>query len=411
MFSNFSKSINYKYTLFPLLASVGIFKLNTKSNSNSKSNKIVFCGGNHDDEEKVNTGRSISHRVGKIEQKLDFLIGRENVKIDLKDYPKFNKNSDSLLKRILDEGTWKRNHMLKTDEGYTINDLIQAGLDTPDHPIGLVSPSKDAYYTFEEILVNAASRFHNRNLKLSRYEKEDYPTVKNILNSTEDLLNSIIETIEITTHRNVDGYAFSSKISRFNRRELARNILQVLKSEESQIFEETGKFLSLENKDLFSSQNQNPFYRSCGFYRDWPDGRFIYVNNEQTLTLMVNEEDHLKIIQRVDDSSKVNKVKNLLNYFDLLDRLQNKLNFCFDENLGYLNSFVNNLGSATYFKIKIKVPENKIEEFKNYFKNNSDVEVNGINDSVEISNVTSFYNFSKFLIDLISAKNILVQDK
>jgi hypothetical protein len=405
MFSSFTKKLNYKHILFPFIASFSVLKLqklNTKSNT-------IHCGSSNseEDDSKISAGKTLNLKILKIEQKLDFLINKEATKIDSKDFPKFSKDNNSLLKKILDESVWRRNHMLLTEEGFNINDIIQAGIDNQDHPIGIVCPSKDAFFIFDEIFVNAASNFHSRNIRLTKYDKESYQIIKNILNTAEDFLTKIICSIEISTNRNVEGYNFSSKISRSYRRELARNILHILKSEESQVFEENGKFLSLENnKDLFSSEKQNPFYRSCGIYRDWPDGRFIYVNNDQTLHLVVNEEDHIKVIQKNEKNEK-NIVKYLLNYYDLLDKLHNKLNFVQDENLGYLNSFVNNVGSGCYYRVSLKVPKEKIEEFKNHFKNNSDLEIKIKGEDLEVSNNTSFYNFSQFLVDLVSAKNIL----
>ena len=76
--------------------------------------------------------------------------------------------------------------------------------------------------------------------------------------------------------------------------------LFLIKTKENNVFEKNGKFLSLENKsETFSVKEQNPLYRSAGFYRDWPDSRFIYVNADQQITLIANEEDHLKLILKI----------------------------------------------------------------------------------------------------------------
>lgn len=304
--------------------------------------------------------------------------------------------------------------MLSTEEGHNINDIIQPGLDNPDHPIGVVSTSKDSYFTFDDILVNIAQLYHNRNLRLKKYEKENFALIKNLINNLEDLLKNVVEEVEISANRNVENNLFSSKISRSDRRELARSILQVIKNEEGEIFEENGKFLSLEDtKDLFNSNNQNPFFRSCGFYRDWPDGRFIYVNNTNTLTLIVNEEDHLKMIQRCSFNEKQNNpVKCLMNYFEFLEKLHDKLNFVYDENLGYLTSLINNLGSGLNFSIKIKINKEKSEEFEKHFNNVNELSTKFVADRdnhkiYEISNNTTFYNFSKFLLEIASIKQLL----
>jgi len=320
---------------------------------------------------------------------------------------------NNLLKKVLDEKTWRKNMMLTTEEGHNINDIIQPGLDNPDHPLGVVATSKDAYFTFDDILINIAQLYHNRNMRLKKHEKENYALIKNLITTMEDLLNKIIEDVEISTHRNVDNHLFSSKISRSDRRELARSILQIIKTEESDIFDESGKFLSLEDtREVFNPNNQNPFFRSCGFYRDWPDGRFIYVNNSNTLNLVVNEEDHLKLIQRCNFNDKENnQIKFLLNYFDFLDKIHEKLNFAYDENLGFLTSLINNLGSGCNFNVKLLVSKEKGEDFEKYFGNISELSLKllGQKEDVnvyEISNNTTFYNFSKFLLELASMKEI-----
>lgn len=283
----------------------------------------------------------MNRKLSSIEYKLNYLLEKEACKVKQEDFPRFPKNCESLLKKLLDETTWKRNFMLQTDEGFDINDIIQSGLDNPDHPVGVIAVSKSSYYTFDEILIKAAEIYHNRNLRLNKYQKEDFTSLKTLLLENEDLFSKIIEDIEINTNRNLDGFVFPAKISRSERKNVARNILQVLKMKESTVFSETGKFLSLENsKDLFNPNNQNPFFRSSGFYKDWPEGRFIYINNSETLTLIVNEEDHLKIILKSDFNTK-----NITNYYNLVEALESQLQLSYSDNLGYLTSLVTNLGT------------------------------------------------------------------
>ena len=94
------------------------------------------------------------------------------------------------------------------------------------------------------------------------------------------------------------------------------NSVNNLKSNENEVFEEQGKFLSLEK--ALEISKQNPFFRSCGFYRDWPDGRFIYVNNNNTLSLVINEEDHIRLTQKSENEMNPKFVKHIINYFDLI---------------------------------------------------------------------------------------------
>jgi protein-arginine kinase len=230
--------------------------------------------------------------------------------------------------------------MLTTDEGISINDIIQPGLDNPDHPIGVVALSKDCYYTFEDILINIAKTYHHRNIKLAKYEKDNYGIIKSILINLDELMGKTLKEVELSCSRNIDGYLFSGRISRSDRREIQKRVTQFLKNNEQEIFDESGKYLLLENSaHQVPPSEQNQFFRSCGFYRDWPDGRFLYVNN--TLSLITNEEDHIKLVQTMSSGN----IKNLVSYFNLLEKLEKEFNICYDDHLGYLTSLPTNLGN------------------------------------------------------------------
>jgi hypothetical protein len=307
--------------------------------------------------------------------------------------------------------------MLTTEEGITINDIIQPGLDNPDHPVGVVALSKDCYFTFEDILVNIAKTYHNRNLKLAKYEKDNYGVIKSILSNMEEIISKYLKEIELSSSRNIEGYLFSGKISRSDRREIEKRVVQFLKNKEESIFDETGKFISLENSSQISPSEQNQFFRSCGFFRDWPDGRTIYLNNGNTLTLLTNEEDHIKLVQNTKKGGDINS-KHLISYFDLLESLEKEFPLAYDESLGYLTSLPTNLGkvyltigSGINFRLKLKVPKQSEEAITNHFKNITDLSVKASHEDdscvLEISNNTTFYNFSAFLIELINIKEYL----
>ena len=223
----------------------------------------------------------------------------------MKDYPYFINNFKfSLLKNILDEEVWRRNYNLRTKEGFTVNDIIQAGLDNPEHPIGVVAPSEDAYTSFEEILVSIATRFHKKNIKLTAHEKENYALVKNFLQNMEELINDNCVEYEIIANRNVSNFLFSSKISRSERKEIASFVINNIKKIEADVFGNTGVFVDLDKHDSPKKMQFNEFLKSAGIYRDWPDGRTIYFNSSNVFNAFINEEDHLKVILRQINDKK-----------------------------------------------------------------------------------------------------------
>ncbi len=210
-----------------------------------------------------------------------------------------------MLKNALDEDVWRRNHNLRTTEGHNINDIIQAGLDNQDHPIGVVATSADAYITFEEILIQIASNFHKKNLKLSTFEKENYPLVKNFLQNMEEIFNNYCVDYEIVVNRNLNNYNFSPKISRSDRKEVETSLINSIKKVEGDIFEQNGVFVDLTKHDSPNKMLFNEFLKAAGIYRDWPDGRTMYFNMNSLFNVFINEEDHFKLIIR----QKINENK------------------------------------------------------------------------------------------------------
>ncbi len=338
---------------------------------NLRNKNILYAkGGNgEEDEEKSSNMKNINSRLLRIEKKMDFLLERDSKDVvNENDFPKFhfsesslkkddislietNENDISLLKQILNEKIWKKIHMLTSEEGYNINDIIQPGIDNPDHPIGLVSYSKDCYYTFEDILISAAQKYHQRNLHLLKYERDTNDMIISVLNSMDNFLEKNIYEIKISTNRNLEGFPFSGKINRNQRREITSRLYEQIKKFENFIYEdqEKGKFSFFENKN---NDNQNvfnkkfdQFLQACGFYRDFPDGRMAYISNDGNINVITNIEDHLKIILDVKNNNDSGfSIKSLIDYFEFLKNLENSNRFCYDENLGYVNSLINNLG-------------------------------------------------------------------
>src|SRR5690606_15594853 len=93
-----------------------------------------------------------------------------------------------------------------------------------------------------------------------------------------------------------------------------------------------------------------------------------------------------------------------------MEKITKNLNFAYHENYGYLNTLPSNLGIGMYYKFLFSLSDKKEnhEQIKSYFKNNQYVHCEILNQNekyyLELSNTSSFYNFSSFLIDLVNIK-------
>jgi len=84
-----------------------------------------------------------------------------------------------------------------------------------------------------------------------------------------------------------------------------------------------------------------------------PHLRMLVVNGEQTISIMVNEEDHLRI-QTITPGFTLEDASALANRVD--DYLEETLDYCFDENYGYLTACPTNVGTGIRASVMLHLP-------------------------------------------------------
>ncbi len=83
------------------------------------------------------------------------------------------------------------------------------------------------------------------------------------------------------------------------------------------------------------------------------ENRALIVNDDTTVSVMVNEEDHLRI-QCLMSGLNLTEAFNEANKID--DILENKHNIAFDEQLGYLTACPTNLGTGLRASVMVHLP-------------------------------------------------------
>jgi protein arginine kinase len=86
---------------------------------------------------------------------------------------------------------------------------------------------------------------------------------------------------------------------------------------------------------------------------DRPQYRMLLVNQEQSISIMVNEEDHLRI-QAITPGFSLEGALTLANQMD--DYLEENLDLCFDENYGYLTACPTNAGTGLRASVMLHLP-------------------------------------------------------
>ena len=82
-------------------------------------------------------------------------------------------------------------------------------------------------------------------------------------------------------------------------------------------------------------------------------GRAAYINREQTISIMVNEEDHLRL-QFISPGEDLRAGWNQASSYD--DLLDERLDFAFDRRYGYLTACPTNLGTGLRASVMLHLP-------------------------------------------------------
>lgn len=273
-------------------------------------------------------------------------------------FPNFTNEYKSLLAKHLSKEIFEQLKDLKTSNDYTLEKAIKSGIENPDSGIGIYAGDAESYKVFnllfEKIIVDYhkvnVNNKHTSDLDSSKFSGVDLDSEREYILSTR-----------IRVGRNMKNFPLGTIISKEQRNEVENLVSSTLLNFSDDL---KGSYYPLykmdketENqliKDHFLFKNGDRFLESAGLNRDWALGRGIFHNNDKTFLVWINEEDQLRIIS-------MQKGGDIKTVFDRLikgiKKLEEKITFLFDENLGYISSCPTNLGTAMRASVHIKLPK------------------------------------------------------
>ncbi len=159
----------------------------------------------------------------------------------------------------------------------------------------------------------------------------------------------IVLSTRIRLARNIDEYPFPSKLDIAGKNKVNSLVKSVL-------FENDSKdFSFIEMKDLSRVQAVSLAERHLisPEFASKKDGSALVLSADESVSIMLCEEDHIRL--------QVMKAGLALEEaFDIADKLDNmlsaKLNFAFDERIGYLTQCPTNLGTAMRASVMLHLP-------------------------------------------------------
>lgn len=170
------------------------------------------------------------------------------------------------------------------------------------------------------------------------------------MSKNSDASNLVLSS-RIRLARNIDKIPFPSRIDKEKGKELIKDVENVF-------------YISPEIKEDYITNylwnldevTDNSFLEkhliSPRLISNYKKSAFI-LNKDQTVSIMLNEEDHIRL-QCITAGLNLEEAFKDANKLD--DIIEDKLNYAFDENLGYLTACPTNLGTGLRASVMIHLP-------------------------------------------------------
>ncbi|CAL8315278.1 unnamed protein product [Lota lota] len=295
------------------------------------------------------------------------------------EFPDLSKHNNHMAK-ILTPEMYANLRDKETPSGFTLDDVIQTGVDNPGHPfimtVGCVAGDEETYEVFKELLDPVIEDRHG-GYKPSDKHKTDINAEN--LQGGDDLDPNYVLSSRVRTGRSVRGFCLPPHCSRGERRAIEDLSLQSLDMLDGDL---KGTYYALKNMTDDEQQQLiddhflfdkpvSPLLLASGMARDWPDGRGIWHNDNKTFLVWVNEEDHLRVISM----QKGGNMKEVFNRFCTgLTKIESLFKdrgheFMWNEHLGYVLTCPSNLGTGLRAGVHVKIPNlSKNEQFGEVLK-------------------------------------------
>jgi protein arginine kinase len=165
-------------------------------------------------------------------------------------------------------------------------------------------------------------------------------------------MDNVVMLTRIRLARNLRKYPFPCRLTLAGKNQVAKDIVNAIKNSNSAIADQ---FDVLEIKDLTEPQRISlveSHLASPEFISD-ANGRVILISKDRTMSIMVNEEDHIRL-QIIKKGYELEEAYDLADKLDTL--LDEQLDIAFDEKLGYLTQCPTNLGTGMRASVMLHLP-------------------------------------------------------
>ncbi len=162
--------------------------------------------------------------------------------------------------------------------------------------------------------------------------------------------NDIVVSTRVRFARNLDAYPFPVKLDSTKGLQVINDVKNALDNR----FTDRLNYIDLSKKkdtELMCLAEDHIISSEFVSYKPFP--KMLITNEESNLSIMVNEEDHLRI-QAIYPGFALEDAYLLASRAD--DCIEKDIKYAYDENLGYLTSCPTNLGTGLRASVMVHIP-------------------------------------------------------
>jgi len=283
------------------------------------------------------------------------------------EYPDLTKHNNHMAK-VLTKEMYGKLRDKQTPSGFTVDDVIQTGVDNPGHPfimtVGCVAGDEESYEVFKDLLDPIISDRHGGYKPTDKHKTDlNFENLK----GGDDLDPNYVLSSRVRTGRSIKGYTLPPHNSRGERRAVEKLSVEALNSLDGEF---KGKYYPLKsmtdaeqdaliNDHFLFDKPVSPLLLAAGMARDWPDARGIWHNDEKSFLVWVNEEDHLRVISMQKGGNMKEVFRRFCVGLTRIEEIFKKHNhgFMWNEHIGYVLTCPSNLGTGLRGGVHVKLPK------------------------------------------------------
>lgn len=161
--------------------------------------------------------------------------------------------------------------------------------------------------------------------------------------------SDIVVSTRIRLARNISDYPFPNKLNTKSKTELNNMIKDAVESDNKFGL----RYIEMKTLARFEAASMAERHIISPEFASDADGRALMLSPEEDISIMLNEEDHIRV-QVMKSGFAIDEAYKIADEID--DLLNEKFNFAFDSRIGYLTQCPTNLGTGMRASVMLHLP-------------------------------------------------------